>query len=412
MRIAIYTSDLTRENQHLMPWRMVVEIGNSLCQTGHRAEVLSGRRDPTGEHWVYGGCPVEEIAKPYSREGMDKLRRMLRREEFDVLFWPVAWCRDRGQVGLLRDSSIPIVWYIPGACYLLRQVVRAIPDVNWRATLPFLIQSIYPKKRLVRSLRRAAGLMITMSQFSRAAVCRAGWPAQDVFFIPPGKPVDDAPPPGEASMIFQAVQHQLCGRPFYLFLGPPANIRGIRQLFQAFHLLACQRPDVCLVCLFRSDRGTDVVNVRRRVEQGPHADRIMGVWQSVEKVDLDAFLEACHAVVLPFLLVPSEIPLAVIEAAGHRKPVITTGPGGTADFVRDFGLAVPVGHSSALSSAMLQLLNDGQLYADKCRAAARRYAAHPTWEETALSWLGVAAKAVERRKGQPDSVRPICSLSS
>jgi glycosyltransferase involved in cell wall biosynthesis len=154
---------------------------------------------------------------------------------------------------------------------------------------------------------------------------------------------------------------------------------------------------MCLVCLFRSDPGIDVAAIRRRIESRRYAERIICVWESVRKVDLEAFLEACHAVVLPFLLVPSEIPLAVIEAAGHRKPVITTGPGGTADFARPFGLAVPPANSSALAAAMLQLLEDRQLYAGKCDAARRIYAAHPTWEEVAQSWLSVADRAVNSR---------------
>ncbi len=131
------------------------------------------------------------------------------------------------------------------------------------------------------------------------------------------------------------------------------------------------------------------------VEGRSHAERIFCVWESVAKADLNAFLEACHAVVLPFLLVPSEIPLAIIEAAGHHKPVITTGPGGTADFVREFGLAVPAGQSKALAEAMLRLLEDKQLHADKCGAAQRIYATHPTWDEVARSWLSIAAHAIQ-----------------
>ena len=40
---------------------------------------------------------------------------------------------------------------------------------------------------------------------------------------------------------------------------------------------------------------------------------------------------------------------------------------------------------------MLRLLDDRQLYADKCGAAQRMYAAHPTWDQVAQSWLSVAA---------------------
>jgi phosphatidyl-myo-inositol dimannoside synthase len=309
----------------------------------------------------------------------------------------VAWWADRRQEDFLRRAPIPIVWYVPGACYLLRQALRAVPDLGVRTALPFLIQSIYPKRRLLRKLRSpATNLMITASEFNRSAVCRAGWPAGDVFVVPPGRPAQRLPTNGDEPAIFHAAQRQLAGRPFYLFLGPPTGIRGIRQLLQAFDLLADERPDVCLVCLFRSDPGADVAGLRRRMESEPYAERTVCVWQSVGQIDLDAFLEACYAVVLPFLLVPSEIPLAVIEAAGHRKPVITTGPGGTADFVRDFGLAVPSGRSKVLARAMLRLLDDRLLYAHKCRQAQRAFAAHPTWDQVAQLWLSVAREAMGR----------------
>lgn len=397
MRMAIYTSDLLEENRHLMPWRMVLEIGKVACEAGHQTKVLSGRHHPTGNRWAYGRCPVEEIEKPYSDESRASFQRVIHREGFEVLFWPVAWCSARRQGALLGRTSIPIVWYVPGACYLPRQAVRAIPDLGVRPALPFLLQALYPKRQLVKRLRGpATSLMITVSQFNRSAVCRAGWPAEDVFVVPPGKPADRASVNGEEPTAFNTLRSRLGGRPFYLYLGPPTRIRGIRQLLEAFDLLARRRAEVCLVCLFRSDPQTDSAEVRKMVEGRSHAERIFCVWESVARVDLDAFLEACHAVVLPFLLVPSEIPLAIIEAAGHHKPVITTGPGGTAGFVREFGLAVPAGRSNALADAMLRLLEDKQLYADKCAAAQRTYAAHPTWGEVTQSWLSIAAQAIQR----------------
>ncbi|MCL5282046.1 MAG: glycosyltransferase family 4 protein [Planctomycetes bacterium] len=406
MRIAIYTSDLVEENRHLMPWRMVLEIGRAACEAGHQARVLSGRRHPAGDRWAYGRCLVEEIEKPYSAKSRDSFQQAIEREGIEVLFWPVAWCNARRQGALLGKTLAPIVWYVPGACYLPGPAIRALPDLGVRSAFPFLLQALYPKRRLVKRLRGpAASLMITASLFNRSAVCRAGWPAEDVFVVPPGKPMDRASVNGQEPTVFNTVRSRLRGRPFYLYLGPPTRIRGIRQLFEAFDLLARRRADVCLVCLFRSDPQTDVAAARRMVEDRLHLERIFCVWESVKRVDLDAFLAVCHAVVLPFLLVPAEIPLALIEAAGHAKPVVTTGPGGTGDFVRDLGLAVPAGRSHALADAMRRLLEDEQLYADKRAAARRMYAAHPTWEEVAQTWLSIAARAIQRAaQADPASV--------
>ena len=84
MRIAIYTSDLTRQNRHLMPWRTVLEIGRAACAAGHRVQVLSGRRDPGPCRWVDGNCPVLEIAKPYCGKTIEHLRQVIRQENSDV----------------------------------------------------------------------------------------------------------------------------------------------------------------------------------------------------------------------------------------------------------------------------------------------------------------------------------------
>jgi glycosyltransferase involved in cell wall biosynthesis len=395
MRIALYTNDLTQENQRLMPWRMVLEIGRAACEAGHQARVLAGQRCPTGSHWEYDGCPVEVVAKPYLKGEADDLQQVIGREGFDVLFWPVAWCDARRQRELRGRVSIPIVWYVPGACYRFGQAVRAAGSLDVKSALLFLLQSVYPKRHLLAQLRGfRTDHIIAVSEFTRSAICRAGWPAEKASAILPGKPAVPFRRNGEEPAVFDAVQRKLACRPFYLFLGPPTGIRGTGQLLRAFDLVARRRSDICLVCLFRSDPGADVAAVRRRIESERYAKRIICVWESVGKLDLEAFLEACHAVVLPFLLVPSEIPLAVIEAAGHHKPVITTGPGGTADFACPFGLAVPPANSRALAAAMLQLLDDRQLYAGKCDAARRVYAAHPTWEEVAQSWLAVADQAL------------------
>jgi glycosyltransferase involved in cell wall biosynthesis len=395
MRIAIYINDSVNENKHLMPWRMVLEIGLNLCEMGHQALIFSGRRSPRRDHWYYGNCPVKELLKPYTTEALARLTRHAEHSRLDAIFWPFAWRGALRNRSLLKAMRVPVVWYVPGACYLFRQVVRAMGGLSLRSVMPFFVQSVYPRKYLVsHTLGPNARFMVTASEYTRLAVCRAGWRAQDVYSVFPGKSLGRTPDHSDRPWVFESVQRQIGGRPFYLFMGPAAAIRGTEPLLKAFASLAGKRPDVCLVCLFRSDRWVDSAGIRRQVERTAFRERIVCVWQSVPRSDLSAFLDACYAVVLPFLLVPSEIPLAVIEAAGHHKPVLTTGPGGTAGFVEEFGMTVSPGRSGELADAMLRLLEDETLYADKCAAARRIYGKHPTWRQTAQTWLSVAQKAV------------------
>ncbi len=294
---------------------------------------------------------------------------------------------------MIDRLSIPIVWYIPGAHYSFWQVMRSMPALGIRSSLPYLVQSVYPKKYLRKKiLSPTSHHMITVSEFNRRIICKAGWPSHDVKTIPPGKArfTDNNMPPTQ----FNRWRHSLEGVRYFLFFGPPQAIRGIGQVLSAFSRVARHHSSVRLVCLFRSDAGVDAARWKRRIAQLDCKDRVVCLWESVDPPDLVAFLKQCYAVLKPFLLIPSEIPLAVIEAAGFQKPVLTTGPGGTAEFAEKFGTTTSPGNSRALAQAMLQLLDNEQFYADKCKAAQEVYAAHPTWNEVSKLWISMAMKAV------------------
>ena len=281
-----------------------------------------------------------------------------------------------------------IIWYVPGAYYRLLPVLKAAPYVGFKTILPYLAQAMMPKRYYLHQLSKMGVCpLIMMSEYSRDMAIRAGYPEKFVFSIPPGKaPLVSS---DDNSSVFEAMKEKIGERPYLLFFGPPQAIRGVKQILKAFKRVASKNADVCLVCLFREDKGLDAESLRVRIQGMKLGDQLICMWESVSKADLDLFLRNCYAVLKPFLLVPSEIPLAVIEAAGYGKPVIGTGPDGTGNFAARFGLMVPTANSRALAGAMLKLLTDRQLYEKKCDAAAQVYADHPTWENVAEQWLQV-----------------------
>jgi len=390
VNIAIYTNDLNEDNMHLMPWRTVLEVATCLNRSGQSAIVLSGSKKGDEPDWASKGIIIKAVQKPFNRSGFDKLFAICCDEKVQVLYWPLDWNKPRTDVLQLENTGLRIIWYVPGAYYRLLPVLKATLYLGLKAGLPYLAQAVIPKRYYVRWLiKNGARPLIIMSDYSRAMIIRAGYPEKFVFSIPPGKsPLvssDDKP------SVFEEMKEKIGGRPYFLFFGPPQAIRGVEQILKAFKRVASKNADVCLVCLFREDKGLDAESLRSRIEGMGFGDRLICVWVSVSKTDLDLFLRNCYAVLKPFLLVPSEIPLAVIETAGYGKPVIGTGPDGTGNFAARFGLMVPPANSRVLAGAMLSLINDKQLYEKKCVAAARVYADHPTWENVAEQWLRIAA---------------------
>lgn len=388
MKIAIYTNDLNEHNIHLMPWRTVLEVAACLNRSGQNSIILSGSQKGDEPDWTSKKTHIKAVQKPLNKVGLDKLAAICRDERVQVLYWPLDWSGPRIDVLLLENAGLRVIWYVPGAYYRLLPVVKAVPYVSLKAVLPYLVQAMMPKRYFVHQLiKKGVRPLIMMSDFSRAMAIRGGYPEKFVFSIPPGK----APLVGSnhKSSIFEETKEKIGDRPYFLFFGPPQAIRGVVQILKAFKRILSKNAEVCLVCLFRKDKELDAESLRERIENIKFGKQLICMWESVNKADLDLFLRHCYAVVKPFLLVPSEIPLAVIETAGYGKPVIVTGPDGTGCFAEQFGLMVPPANSRALAGAMLQLLKDSNLYSEKCSAASQVYQNHPTWRQVALEWLEV-----------------------
>ncbi|MDD2336058.1 MAG: glycosyltransferase family 4 protein [Geobacteraceae bacterium] len=391
MKIAFYSNDFKPGNVHLMPWRTMLEVSSSLHSFGHSTNILSGVSNLPADEWTISNVRVLEICKPKDASSLKKLEIICNEEKIDVLYWPLDWRHPRQDILSLEKTGLRVAWYIPGSWYGFGQVLVATLCMHSKSVLPYIAQIIGSRRRFVKNLI-ANGIrpLITMSDYTREKLVEYGYPSSSVLSILPGKAAllctDGSP------TLFNKWNDILIGNPYFLFFGPPQKIRGIQQILSAFEIVARQHSTVRLVCLFRSDPGLDTLPWKRKIEQLNCKDRILCAWESVGPVDLDAFLKNSYAVLKPFLLVPSEIPLAVIETAGYGKPVIGTGPDGTGNFVKSFGLTVSFGQSKKLAKAMIDLLSNQKLYIDKCLSAKQVYENHHTWDEVAIKWLKAAQK--------------------
>ena len=269
-----------------------------------------------------------------------------------------------------------------------------------RASLPYMLELFYEKIRDARFFHRhGIKQAVTMSQLHKSMLCRAGWSADRVTYIPPGKDGEEdnagVPAPGLPAEFIE----WLGERNYILFMGPPAAIRGVFELLEAFELAAARQENLVLVCLLRDDAELDAEKIKSTLATMRYRERVYVVWQSVERAVLHAYLKGCRSVFLPFILVPSEIPLAIIETMACGKPVVTTGPSGTGEFVRQCGAVTELGDGGALADEMIRLVTDESYYQALCDASSAAYREHPTWGEVAERWLQVARQAVSLDQG-------------
>ena len=392
MNILVVTHDLTEHNAHLMPWRTVCEVVNHARKKGVDARLVSlgGQKGRiTGPGIPSGTESVIKAAGKLEKE----LRDIYHEFTYDAILWPVVWREPYWRIKAVTCLGVPVVGYFPGGVYRLADILYATRRIGVRRTLPYLADAVWPKRlQLKRWKTRGMRFLIAMTPFTANAAIAGGWPERFIAAIPPGR--DEGRNENVPANLPDAFVEWRNGRPFYMFAGPPSGIRGVYELLSAFDRVAEAHQSACLVCLFRSDAPLEAEAIARVIDGMKHRNRVYSVWESLSKPLLEAFMSECHGIVLPFVAVPSEIPLAIIEAMRFEKPVITTMTGGTGEFVERSGESVSLGNVPALADSMLHLLSDPEYYQSKCNATRAAYHNHPTWDAMADKWIDCASSAL------------------
>ena len=391
MKIAIYTTELIVKRRWRMPWRTVIELALNWRERGHETIIYSG--DVTEGMTEIAGLPTFYVVRPKTPPAILRFVQLLVEHEVSRVYFPIAPGRlNRDLVCALAQNRIALIWYFPGSWYTVRQIFGALKVMPWRSLAPYIVQAVFPKRLWIKALRGNGDLpIVTMTPFTAQRLVACGYPKDRVFPILPGK----SPVAREESPVSENCQEIIChvrGKRFFVFFGPPCAIRGVIHMLRAFQRVTRHNADCHLVCLFRADENiTDEHEaVRATIKELGLGCRLLTYWTSVTPSELDWYLKNAFAVLKPFVLVPSEIPLAVIETAEYGKPVVGFSGDGTGEYIARVGVAVSRFDAAKLAEAMIQLLDNADYYRDRCGAAKRVYDSHPVWRDVSQQWLRVA----------------------
>ena len=389
-RILIVSHDLKPSNYHLMPWRTLLEVAKYSVRANNDTLILS-LQNKNYERWSAENVDILPFQKPRSKSSLADLKRSIERFNPDVIFWPISWWRMGRSKKLLKSIHASKIAYVPGSFYFVKSTLLALPHLGIKSTSAYLRQAIYPNYLLTQELTTAGfskTIAITELTKSKLTANKSKIDSNRVVVIPPGRPCHLYTSINTQHSKLKSILPTT--EPYFLFFGPPTAIRGVRQLLEAFKLVASKHQTINLICLFREDSNIDLKKIMLTFAGKSKHARCHYIWKSLDKETLNYFISKCYAVVLPFLIVPSEIPLAIIESLGHGKKVITTGPSGTGDFVNSFGKTAKASNSKDLAEKMLELIEENGNFNGTNEDLIKMYQAHPTWEEVGKRWLTVS----------------------
>lgn len=358
--------------ERLMPWRTVIEVAKNLSDKGHDVVIVNGCDAPV----KYDRCAVSvcSVAK-----GMNPLRDLLLRLNADVLFMEAKWRDAVWGFGPLKELRCSKFAYFTGGVYDLRSAWLLARLCGLWLARAYFAEVIMPKRLLAWRLRQASfDGAIGLTPKTAAVAAKVG--CDNVKVVLPGKDEFEQ----LVSDVSVLNRYGLSGKRFFCFAGAPAPTRGAQLLLRAID--KAKSEDLHVVFLMRTDFGSDFSRFNAELARMRHRERVVVVVERMTRCQLKAFFEAAWYVVLPFVVIPSEIPLTFLEIMSCHTPVITFDNGGTTDYLAS-GLLVAQKSVDGLSRVLDEAwINAGKKRSTKAEQAQRLMHSHPVWADVAKMW--------------------------
>lgn len=375
MRIVIYSVECYRGHEHLMPWRTVLEVAKVIQNEGHEVYVLNACYDQNEAiDFEWDSVKIRSVLKKDTL-----IVRMCNELKPEVLFIPFTF----------RDGLKPAKWIAQVGCRKVGYMAGGVYDFQsgWflrnicglMAAKPYLMEAITPKFIFANTLKMiGVSHVVGLTDASSKSVANAGF--KNVTTIYPGKdPFDRIVP--DNSLIRK---YGLEGKKWLLFSGAPAPTRGADVLLQAVD--QATDDSIRVVMLMRTDVGSQYEKFEDTLAKLKHPERVQIIKEKVTREQLRAFFGEAWYALLPFIVIPSEVPLTYFELLSCGTPVITFKNGGTTEYLKD-GLLVADKSVKGLAKALDEAWADKEKRERLSINGNKIMAAHPTWEQVGKEWI-------------------------
>lgn len=374
MRIAFciygFSADVTR----LQPWLTILHVANYLSEHGWDVHILT---DADTDNFLDGiKIHVIDSLRATNKEQVWRMLDAIGAERCVVLTTPL----NLASSGWYKYLPKRLVAFLSYPFYTNAELLRALPHLTLEDIKTYYRHAFIPRVVWGGNLRRYYKSVIAQSPRTANRVADAAGAEMTRYAIPAGIDLDVWKP-------CDSRQELPAGKTRYLYLGWTKAIRGFDVLVRAFRDMA--GPDTELLVLARGATDEELAATQHRLAAAglDKSVRFIGGWMSQE--DLRREISQASVVVLPFVLVPSELPVSVMECIACGTPVIGTDIDGLPDTIGTAGLVVRSGSVAALSRAMTMIHTDREALARMRAACVESRSNMLSWREVASEWMRV-----------------------
>ncbi len=369
MKILFVVSSYTKTQLRLQPWLTIHRIGLHFKRTGHQVHVITDCDSQEQEDFIIH--PVATLRGINSSQILSAIES-IQPDKIIVCVSPLSlvsasWYRIFEKYNAYAFMS--------NAFYTVVEVFKAFRFMTLKDCKEFGRQMIVPRFVWGRQLKKRFKGVICQSINTRDRLKEALNSKIPVHFIPPG--IDFELWPLKKTKEFGQ------GCSVFLYAGSLKKIRGYELILKAFSQI--KQKGITLQLLARGADDIEVQQIRDRLSGygiNCHLD-IVGGWIPAE--GFREYLQNATAVLLPFILVPSELPVTVMESIACGTPVIVSNIDGLPGAAGSAGYVVPHADVQALVRAVKKI----HLEKSECQKLEN---ACTSVRESMISWETVSQK--------------------
>lgn len=363
-----------KEHVKLQPWLTVYRISLELLKLRDIVHVITDAENPSKNEGI--NIHYVDTLRRAGNAKIENILNSLNPHSVVTTVTPLSLATSGWYKSLRKFRSFALTSY---PFYRRVELLKAITHLNFKEFKSYGRHAFVPSGIWSRSLKGNFDGIISQSKRTSKIISAKLNAKPPVHVIPPGvekqfwKPGD--PVLGKSR------------KSSFLYVGDPSDIRGFKVLLDSFSKIKVE--NIFLRILARGSDETLVNLIESDVKKRKLSDRILvkGGW--LPPNELRDEIRSAKAIILPFLLVPSELPVSVLEAISCGTPLIVTNIDGLPDAVDKAGIVIPQGDSICLAKAIERIHTDPKLHQKLRMECIKKRGNLLTWESVALRWREV-----------------------
>jgi len=371
MRVVFCIYDFSDAKLTLQPWLTIRRVAEGLARKGHYVCVLTDVDNPA----AVDGIDMQSVVSLRGSNSSEVRARLDLLQPDALVFLPTPL--NIVTATWLDGLTCRCIGYASYPFYNARELTVAMRCLAWSEVRQYLRHLLVPRRFWLRSMHRRLHALVTQSSTTNERLQGLLADQPPTRCIPPGIELSQWPcRRRENGTGKDTVQ--------LLFMGAATAIRGFDLALKGMVLVDDRR--VHLRILARGADPAAVAGIRAAINCLGLDSRVKveGGW--VDRERLVSEIQDADAVLQPFILVPSELPVTAMEVIACGTPVIGSAIDGLPSTIGPAGTVIRQGSADELAGAIRRLADDESVLLAWREGCRQRRNAMLDWDEVIDQW--------------------------